>query len=465
MNGMGADACEKVLPLLRFEIFRDFSQIIGVIFAGCFIDVSGPMKAAKDFFGGMASLITIDFGTAFQSDDAVVAGVIIAITLGVLTILSLIWLIACSGVDGMKMNAVRTGNETVEFSVAAEENKKTITFVNITLLIALSIYLPLTQAAFQIYFCDRSSFLISYFIGENGLCKTSGETGGENTPYDALLIFAHVVTVFFTLALPIFLVRQVKKHMPQGSPMNPNVTNDIDGVEVPFDDRIYNELVENNYEQNHNPFRSLYRGYERKWALWKVYILLFKLVLVIVVTGLSAQTGVDEATRAGNIGIASFIFMFLLAILTYCASPFFDPLNDVMDSCGRVTAVIASLAGIVNAAAGANSGLSAVFGVLVMISSAVNMVVMFAIMFSGVQFVRNFVKNTFGLFTFYDSCKNLSDINGIYAIKYWQIDREVKHRVWQAFWNSVITNEVGEESARRLVRLQKDAVDFGIKYV
>ena len=72
---MSVDACEKIIPLLRFEIFRDFSQIIGVIFAGCYIDVSGPMAAAKGFFGGIASLITIDFGTAFQSEEAVLVGV------------------------------------------------------------------------------------------------------------------------------------------------------------------------------------------------------------------------------------------------------------------------------------------------------------------------------------------------------------------------------------------------------
>ena len=120
-------------------------------------------------------------------------------------------------------------------------------FVNITLLVALSLYLPLTQAAWQIYFCDRNSFLISYFIGEDGLCKTSNETNGDLSTYDYLLVFAHIVTVFFTLSLPVFLIRQIKKHMPRGSPMNPDVTNDIDGVEVPFDDRIYNEVSKRVY--------------------------------------------------------------------------------------------------------------------------------------------------------------------------------------------------------------------------
>ena len=69
--GLLSDSCEQIIPLLKLEIFRDFSQIISVVFASVFVEVSGFMKDAKDTLGAIASSIAIDLGEAFRSFSAV----------------------------------------------------------------------------------------------------------------------------------------------------------------------------------------------------------------------------------------------------------------------------------------------------------------------------------------------------------------------------------------------------------
>jgi hypothetical protein len=45
---------------------------------------------------------------------------------------------------------------------------------------------------------------------------------------------------------------------------------DADGNEVAFDNDMYLDRVENDPDQAANPYRSLYKGFEREWAFYKV---------------------------------------------------------------------------------------------------------------------------------------------------------------------------------------------------
>ena len=458
ISGISIDACTKLLPLLRLEIFRDFSQIISVVFASVYIDVSGAMRTASRWLGAIASSIAIDFGQAFRSPAAIQAGVIIALVCAVLTLLMFIWMVCCSGITALKMNAVRTGNEYVEFTEKAKSKTWTIFFVNATLLITMTLYLPLTQFAFQIVLCDRSSFLLNYLI--NADTDPRACVPGENGVYTGIQVFAYIVLLWFTLGLPFFLRKQILLHVPSGSPRDPEWTNDADGLRMKFDTRVYNELVEHDLQQVSNPFRSLYRGYAKQQCMWKVFVLIYKLVLTLVMTILSVQKVSNLA-----ISIVSLGFMFFIFIYDYYASPFVEPMNAFMDTCGRFTTVIAALAGVINIACGANSKIASVCGYIVLITGVLNFFVMSSIMFSGVQWFRIFIKNTFGLFSFYDSCKNIGDLTAACAISTWQVEREVKHRVWRTFWDNIFVKYCGDDAARRLVQLQKQAIDYGIELI
>ena len=448
IGGMASETCSKIVPLLRLEIFRDFSQIISVVFANVYTEVFGFMEDARKWFGGIASTIAVNLSEAFRSETALLIGVILAIVCTVATVFMFIWMVTCSGVDRMKMNAVRTGHETVQFSEAAKANKWTVFFVNATIILATSLYLPLTQSALHIVFCYEKSFFLVYFEVES--CSEA----------IGMQAIAYFVLIGFTLGLPIFLKNQIYAHMPTGSPVNPEWTNDIDGLRVKFDNRIYNELVENDVEQLANPFRDLYRGYEKEYAWWKVLVMVYKFALTLAITVLVASKQSDVV-----IAVVTFFFMLLMFVYTYHAQPFIEPLNDTMDESGRFTAILASIAGFVSIVAGPRTNIAEAVGIIVLLSGVVNTVVMVSIMCSGVVWFRKFVKNTFGIFTFYDSCKNLGDLTAHNVLNTWMCQREVKHRVWQSFWNGIITQKCGEDATKRLLRLQADAIDYGIHYI
>eukprot|EP00605_Chrysophyceae_sp_TOSAG23-4_P002982 GSChrysophyteH1.ASY1.ANO1.3285.1 assembled CDS len=409
------------------------------------------MKDAKDTLGAIASSIAIDLGEAFRSKTAVLIGVILAIALGATTFIMFIWMAFCSGVQSMKMDKVRSGHENVDFSQAAAENKWRIRFVTFTLLLATSLYLPLTQIALQILMCDGSSFIVNYIFSN----IVAGECGDSTL----VMLPSYFILTSFSLALPTFLYKEINKHKPQGSPVDPEWTNDVDGLRVKFDDRIYNELVETDTEQLVNPYRSLYRGFSRHKSWWKVAVMIYKLLLIVVVTVLTTQ-----GSNPKIISYASFAFMMIMFLVSTYSEPYVDPLNDIMDESGRFTAIVAAFAGIV-AAHSPNGGFTQVMGLLVLITGILNGFIMVCVIFSGIEKVRNFVKNFFGLFTFHDSCKNMGDLTAEYVLTTWQLDREIKHRVWQSFWNGVITKSCADDACKRLVELQRDAIDYGIDYI
>lgn len=455
LGGLAVDTCEQVIPLLKVEIFRDFAQIISVVFASCYFeDIKGYMYDAKRWFGGITSSISIDFGTAFSSDEAVLYGVITIAVLAVITIFLFLWVVFKSGISKMKVNTVRQGHEAIRFEDAANENSWTVFFVNMTMILTLSVYLPFTQSCFQIFFCDKSSFLVQYLVGSNQ-CDAS-----IWPPYGPMLAVAVIIFVIFSIGLPWFLLNQIQAFKPKGSVFNENEVHDADGETVIFDDRVYNEMVETDLDQQANPFRNLYRGYERNYSTWKISMVLYKLMLVIVVTWMSSKNASRMLTA-----VITCLFMIGLAIFTYYASPFVDPLNDVMDSAGRITTVVSSFAAVLTVGVGDSASASNFFGLVVIFAGVINFITMTVILFSGIPSFRTWLKNQSGKLSFYDSSLNLKDISAEQAISTWQVDREVRHRVWQAFWDGVITKNCSEEAAQRLIKLKSDAKSYGIEYI
>ena len=48
------------------------------------------------------------------------------------------------------------------------------------------------------------------------------------------------------------------------------------------------------------------------------------------------------------------------------------------------------------------------------------------------------------------------------ALQSWDLNKEVKHRVWHAFWNSVLLRACGPQVAERMLVLKDRTRDFGI---
>ena len=259
--------------------------------------------------------------------------------------------------------------------------------------------------------------------------------------------------------LPIFCYFCVERFKPKGSPRNPEITYDQDGMEVPFDDKIYNELVENDIDQQLQPFRMLYRGFERKASSYKIGIMAFKAVVVLFT--------VVMATSLSVTGAATFQFIVLLIQLLAMSfyMPFVNPTDDLMDVMGRITGSFIAFSGIFVATYPTSGFVSNFFGSLCFIANFFNSICMTCIMLYSFESVRDTIKNQTGRFSFSDTSKNLKDLAPIDAIAGFQVDKEIKHRVWQTWWNGVMLNKCGDDVPTRLISLQKETIDNGLEII
>ncbi|KAF1323180.1 Cell differentiation protein rcd1, partial [Globisporangium splendens] len=199
-----------------------------------------------------------------------------------------------------------------------------------------------------------------------------------------LELFAVVLFVTFAIPLPLLLVRAIKENRPTGSLENPLVTYDLDGEEVPFDDKVYARLIANDPAQLRCPYRSLYAGFESKWSFYKVFQLLFKVALILPLVAVQ-QLGVRGA-------ISCAIYLLIVTLTSY-GTPFSDPLNNLIEVSGKIAALVTCIGGMI-LAFGVSSKLESIIGAIVNIVNLVNLVVMLGVMLENGQ-VYPFVQNIF----------------------------------------------------------------------
>ena len=137
-------------------------------------------------------------------------------------------------------------------------------------------------------------------------------------------------------------------------------------------------------------------------------------------------------------GTASILFG-AIAFLSFYATPFIDPLDDFMDSSGRVAGLITAAGGFLiyfNV-----DSLGFIVGLAVNVVNAANTVVMVSVFFYGIEKIRTVLKNWQGNFTFGDTGTGKARK----IVPHWDRDRDCKHRIWHLFWDGVLPDKCGEE--------------------
>lgn len=521
-SGLMVAGCASMSGLLRMEIVRDFFQILGSVVNSAFEGASGVFKACAAFFGTIGNIICVNLGAAFRSEEAAVAGFALAVILVTVAIFSYLWLIFASGVMNMQGDSLRGGKEHKSFAEIAEEKKKTLYWAEKIILLCLTVYLPIGTYICQVIFCDKTSFVVQYALNKDlkatgiddatksataaaaavGIVidvptVTIADISCSDSPTIASMRYAGWYTfLLFLIPLPIFLAMCVKKYVPKGNVEDPDITYDADGMEVPFTDEVYADLVENDINQQLSPFRGLYHGFEKKFCLYKVGMLVWKLFLIAPTIAINAG-----ATSQVGASVFQWIILTIQAVGFWYMSPFLDVGHDNMDASGRITASLFSLGGIfsaANAASAAKAAAAAVaagavvgvtvdpkaaqesipagggmqfLGVLLMLANVANTCVMGYYTLMGFDSVRLKLKNISGRFTFTDSSRNQKDLSALVVLNQWNRHKEVKHRVWQAFWNGIILKKCegeGENAGKvpqRLIKLQKDTIDHGLRAI
>ena len=196
-------------------------------------------------------------------------------------------------------------------------------------------------------------------------------------------------------------------------------------------------------------------GFERRWAYYKIVQLVFKLLLAASLVILTGQLQVWVSVSLYG----------ALAAMSFYATPFVDDWNDVMDSSGRIAGLVTGVGGALLLAVPNSLLLSQSIGVVLSLASAVNFLIMVSSFMIGNKRVQAKVKHLRGSFTWTDTVTNTEHKRAERAIPKWDLDREIKHRVWHTFWEGVLLNKCGEEVAQRLLELQDAASMAGIEHI
>ncbi|KAG7388239.1 hypothetical protein PHYPSEUDO_012897 [Phytophthora pseudosyringae] len=438
-------------PLLRVEIARDFFQTVELFFAGLYVSVLDFFKrnhvsdAVYNFLSGlrgaydvMAVNVLALVEEASQNQELVAdiaVGALLA-AIGVVYV-SFLWFAFSGRHLHRRADEVRQGHEALTWAALATKQKMRVKLFTYVITSCLTVYLPLTRLCLDVVVAaatnkhsavDKSSK--SATSASDLVLSRFRDVGA----WPAIVIAAMILLLTFTIPLPWMLVRAIVENRPTGSLENPLVTHDLDGEVVPFDDKVYARLVARDPSQLRCPYRSLYAGFEQRWSYYKVLQLLVKLALALVIV-LAASA--DDRIR-GVLSCA--VYTTVVAVSSY-GTPFSDPLNNVMEISGKLAALTTCVGGALAAFVDmqqATSRTLEIVAVVVSVAHIVNLFVMLAVLLLGMKGSRLFLKNLLGWITFSDTSRGLEDAPAKNILPRWDVDKEAKHRVWQAFWRSLV---------------------------
>ncbi|KAL3667598.1 hypothetical protein V7S43_007152 [Phytophthora oleae] len=468
------------IPLLRFEIARDFFQTAGLFLSGMFkptlkyfehqqlpeyvLMLTRGLRAAY-------TIIAIDI-SAFIQWISTFSDIGVFICIGIVMVAHLFfisWLYKVTRYMPRGADNVRHGHESVTWASLATTNKRMAMISSFLITASLTAYLPLTQFCFSIF--DLNSHKKDIRPNSEGTIAAHF----IDKPYWGLIVFeAAALLITFSIPLPFVLVSSIRSNRPRGSLENAKVTYDLDGEEVPFDDKVYARLVASEPSQLRCPYRSLYNGFEQRWSAYKVMQLVAKAMLAVVVVASARNVSIG--------GIVVCAVYFMVVLLTTVSRPFIDPVNDLMETSAKFTALMTAVGGTLGAWAQRNDMHSPYvqgFLAFVLVVHFVNLWVMLTVTLLGVANTRTLIKNWLGWLSFSDTTRMVDDARAQDIIPHWDLNKEAKHRVWQAFWRAVLydltphNEQVHDDedqvktspAASRLLALDQAVISAGIRRV
>lgn len=472
LMGFGAAGCVTACPalkgvcddLLKLEIFRDAFQVLALFFSQIYKDAGPAVEDAKDWIGRIANLIALDFYAVIHSELFLQITIFVTIVLAVVMVLAMLWLIYEMWNDNP--DELTEGHDVKTWKDRKIEAAKKVRAIGLILTLGTTIYLPVSRMALEVLVCEEK-ILDQLRLTKMPLLYTEGLTSdghqlrnwtaADGTAYQGdcsgtIHAISWCMLGLITFLFPLACAHAIQKNKPRGSLENPDVTFDDDGTEVAFDNQRYLEQIQNDPNQLANPYRTLYKGFERKWAFYKVIQMVFKFLVVVPCLLL--------VSSPKNQVIAVLAVVVVYAAASFYSAPFIDPTNDMMDDTARVVAILSALIAVALAYK-QNDENDELLGLLLNILMACNAVVMLSFTLSGLKPVKMFYQNMFGLITFHNSVLDTHG-PGQKIIPKWDLMKEVKHRVWHKFWGGMLIKKCGDEVAERLLELKDQTRNFGL---
>ena len=300
---------------------------------------------------------------------------------------------------------------------------------------------------------------------------------GNHYPFVFLSV---LVILLFTLAFPIMISKVVSSmipkpahaaddpehpcaHPPQGDPEDGEyqkrkemydklhgkaVVYDDNGKLVEYTNKIFLMEVRKN---RHNPYASIYTGFEQQWANYKAIIMGMKFLQLLPTVFLTSSLigprlngGKINVTGGGRdmaevVGSACAALIMLLFLMLACkASPYVDPINDRMDHVSRSVLFATPVIAILSNFTGSN--LEFLWSIILNLSAAASALFSLMAMIYVMACFQTKLKGLTGNLAF-------SDPNGITkwsdasTLPDWDLDVERKRRVWKPFWDQIFKND------------------------
>lgn len=194
---------------------------------------------------------------------------------------------------------------------------------------------PTPNPSLQILACESNLSKSLSELDSNLKCTKDADTGVwscECSDWDLYGLFQGIaifILLFFTLGLPLYTMWLIRRNKPTGSPEDPSKRYNEDGELVDYTDDMYFQDVTHNLDQVACPYSFLYKGYERRWSSYKVWVMVMKLLVVLPVVFLFEK----QVAQA----LVTLLILIVFAAMSMFTTPFVNPHADVMDISGRVS--------------------------------------------------------------------------------------------------------------------------------
>ncbi len=353
--------------------------------------------------------------------------------------------------------------EHFSLALSAQSKSRTVWILTQLLRVATAAYIPVSRSILQLLMCtpDVGKRLADAGAGVQCTaakndpsaltCDCSGMAG-----YGFLVTFCGVVFVFFTFGLPVKLYQIIQASKPVGSRENPTKRFDDNGELVAYTDAMYQEDLLNDPRQTKSPIQPLYAPYSRNGAFWGVAGLLMKFTVVGATVLLSRSHDAQTAVNLVAVG-------FMLAV-NFVVHPYVRPSSELMDRLGKSCLVVVSCLGLA-ASQGRFSYSQATK--YINIASGINTLLIVILLLWSLPIVRRTGQFILGFLEFESvavgSKGRLGDTlvsqDGTVLV---DLKREIKLRVWQPVWRSIMTStETGSDIAARFNQQVQVAHDAG----
>ncbi|KAG6617439.1 white protein [Phytophthora cinnamomi] len=423
-------------PLLRVEIARDFFQTAGLFFAGLFVpviaylsdaDIGSNMRNILWGFSRFYDVFAVDVSAFLQVPTTASNVFVVFLIMGILLVwLSYLWFLKTGRHMHSRVVEVRHGHEATTWAALAMRQATRVKMFTYVITACLTVYLPLTRLCLDVLAASAAPAM-DYEDAHYGATDLVIARMKNSSGWWLAVVVAIVVLVTFTITLPYTFYTAIKRNQPTGSHENANMTHNLDGEKVEFTDKVYARLVAKDPSQLRCPYRSLYAGFGQRSSHYKVVQLGVKISLAFLIV---CTTRSGAGLRGGLI-CTLYIFV---VIFTVRGKPFTDPMNNVQEISSKVAAFTTCFcaAVIVNQDSLRGWGGFAVF------VQVLNLIVMVSVLMLGMKRTRLWIKDKTGFLSFSDTSRGIEDARAVDIVPEWNPDKEVKHRVWQAFWRATL---------------------------